>query len=109
MEMLERVTRAIRTHFGTDMAAEIVARAAITAMPSQWQPIDTAPKDGRWIWLGNEYMMRVGRWASGTEYEHSGSVGGGWRDFALTEGGGVRGDLPMTPTHWMSLPDAPRS
>jgi hypothetical protein len=66
-----------------------------------WQPIETAPKDGTIIWLGQPNCLRVGFWASGKEYEHKGSVGGGWRDFNECR------DLRFEPTHWQPTPNAP--
>ena len=65
--------------------------------------IETAPKDGRLMWLGRPYSLRVGFWATGEKYEHKGSGGGGWRDF--NEGR----DLAFEPTHWLPVPDAPPS
>jgi hypothetical protein len=30
-----------------------------------WQPIETAPKDGTYIWVSQGFSMRVAFWASG--------------------------------------------
>lgn len=84
-------------------------------MAEQWQPIETAPRDGRAIlvmqdvWPGN---------ASGRASEcngHNTYVAAWWSD----EGGGGAGkwvcymdaicdpECPIDPTHWMSLPLPP--
>ena len=65
-----------------------------------WQPIDTAPKDGTDIWLGNKNNIRVGFWAGGKSYECRGTVDGGWRDNGVS-------DLHFTPTHWKPVPNTP--
>lgn len=73
-----------------------------------WQSIETAPKDGSYIWLGCDHSIRVGFWRDGAEYEHHGSVGGGWRDKCAAEQLGMC-DLHFTPTHWMPTPKPPRA
>jgi hypothetical protein len=68
---------------------------------SDWQPIETAPKDGAWILLRGEsgyvnrpYRAHVGRWVTGRD--------GGWweesEDAYFTDDGDE-------PTHWMPLPE----
>lgn len=71
----------------------------------EWQGIDTAPRD-RIIWLSDGQLMRIGFWRDGEKYEHHNSIGGGWRDSALSEGGGPA-DLHFAPKYWQPLPDAP--
>lgn len=56
----------------------------------QWQTIETAPKDGQAVLVGNE------RFISQSEYGHRG-FGYGWFTF----------DCVMPPTHWMPLPQLP--
>jgi hypothetical protein len=62
----------------------------VIAMEPQWQPIETAPSDGRavLVYRGNYDQMIVMREADG-EW---------WR---------MSGDLRGTPTHWMPLPPPP--
>ena len=73
----------------------------------EWQNIETAPKAGRIIWLGNSDNIRLGFWKSGKEYEHKGSVDGGWRDQAAAEAFGLC-DLHFEPTHWQATPEPPK-
>ena len=69
---------------------------------SDWQPIETAPKDGTPIlgWapdseLANPVHYAVIWWFQWTEL-------GGW----VREGDEY--DIAADPTHWMPLPDAPK-
>lgn len=71
-----------------------------------WQSIETAPKDGTYVWVSNGFSMRIAFWADGKEFEHQGSIGGGWRDLALAERGGAA-DMMFAPTHWQALPKPP--
>jgi hypothetical protein len=66
---------------------------------SEWQPIETAPKDGRDVllgWISAKHVL-IGRWGNhGGRYSTD-----GWRDregFALSDG----------PDVWMPLPEPPR-
>lgn len=72
---------------------------------SDWQRIETAPRDGTIIWLANRNIMRLGWWTSNRGYENHGTVGGGWIDKGLAEAGGVRG-LTFAPTHWQPTPES---
>lgn len=65
-----------------------------------WQPIETAPKDGTRILIFN------GNTLSAYWYKFVSKQGGSWQ---LTEAGGYAGDgdLSSEPTHWMPLPEAP--
>jgi hypothetical protein len=64
------------------------ADARVAAL-SQWQPIETAPKDGTGIlaWDMIEHMIM---------FWHNGA----WRDTDLD-------DMPIQPTHWIRLPSPP--
>ena len=71
----------------TDDAAAIY-RAMLTAAPDPWQPIETAPKDGRPIIVTDGAAVYGSAWWHGRD-----SV---WLD---CDG--------CTPTHWMPLPAPP--
>lgn len=70
-----------------------------------WQPIETAPKDGRTILLCGGFTsgfasgfndtpaVRTGYWYNGKRVQ-------AWYDTVL-------GRCPLQPTHWMPLPDPP--
>lgn len=74
---------------------------------SDWQPIETAPKNGTAVWVATAGAMRVAFWKDGPQYEYRGSVGGGWRDWFAYEHPRATHDLQFTPTNWMPLPAPP--
>jgi len=65
-------------------------------MSGEWQPIETAPRDGTWVIVyrpnANEYIRHIGQ-------DH-------WR---LDLEGGCWGGSPALcqPTHWMPFPEPP--
>ena len=70
-------------------------------MDNKWRPINTAPKDGTWILLLGEsgyvnrpYRAHVGCWGNDRWYQSEGC--------SFEDDG-------EPPTHWMSLPEPPRS
>jgi hypothetical protein len=74
---------------------------------SDWQPIETAPKDGTWLLLaggkcegdeGDEGRIVSGQWAGGTDPR--------WQ-FAWYDSG-YYGEY-SDPSHWMPLPAPPAS
>jgi hypothetical protein len=69
---------------------------------SDWQPIDTAPKDGTEILLFDGEVVTVGGWISevdqGADYEGQGLIAPGWWSLALKDN---------KPTHWQPLPPPP--
>jgi hypothetical protein len=69
-----------------DATAEQTRRA-------EWQPIETAPKDGTRVFLGYDYQGFLFTASTGYWTEHN---GGGW----------VR-ECMFQPTHWMRLPEPP--
>ena len=80
---------------------------------SEWQPIETAPRDGSLIWLGSPEAMRLGFWTQGKEFENHGTTGGGWRDMSAAEKNitgetSLRTGLHFAPTHWMPTPKPPK-
>lgn len=68
----------------------------------EWQPIDTAPKDGTTIIIGgcvNGPAVRTAHWGGGA-YNHSAKhYDRDWAD---------GGNYGFKPTHWMPLPAAPK-
>lgn len=96
----------------TTRIAELEAQvAALQALPERgWQPIETAPKDGRSI-IAARFKHQDFCWVSHTRWitalEIADLEGGepdyyeaGWVD-------GNRDDEPIYPTHWMPLPPPP--
>lgn len=72
--------------------------AAGYAVERGWQPIETAPKDGRtvWVWNGEHCQME---WYGSDEWS-------GWlhSDPLLSDAD----PDPVQPTHWRPLPAAPQ-
>jgi hypothetical protein len=64
-----------------------------------WQPIETAPTDGRAVLVANEVGV-------GEAQYFEGEGGWWWANTAPTDY--VDGQVER-PTHWMPLPDPPRS
>ena len=83
---------------------------------SEWQPIETAPKDGRTMLVGylnshgNWRTMR-GRWYSQDtieeEWEDPDLAGEGWYE-TVVESDEYPNCWWTTPTHWMPLPEPPK-
>lgn len=65
---------------------------------SEWQPIDTAPKDGTTILAVDGDVIAVVWWSVACDPAQ-------WRDFGGLGAGGID---PFEPTHWMPLPEAPK-
>lgn len=69
-----------------------------------WQPIDTAPKDGTRIFVAR-YIDGYG-WILGVSRHETVGVIGGWISYWV----GPFGELGLgAPTHWQPLPAAPPS
>ncbi|WEV89227.1 DUF551 family protein [Planktothrix phage Pra-JY27] len=71
-----------------------------------WQPIETAPRDGRRLLaygptpsLSADYC--IVRWASGFSAMHYAATGPGWY--------GEGHDRRLHPTHWTHLPEPPHA
>lgn len=67
----------------------------------EWQPIDTAPKDGTWIltWARDDSACEFARWEQSYHYRRT--VRSGW----IVKG---RGFSPQyAPTRWMPIPALP--
>ena len=82
---------------------------------NEWQPIDTAPKDGRTILLGrynslNKWRTMRGQWFSAS------TIAEEWEDDECEEGwyetSVESDDIPncwaTNPSHWMPLPEQPK-
>jgi uncharacterized protein DUF551 len=78
---------------------------------SEWQPIETAPKDGTWIlgWMpydsgggeaGFAYVMAYSKFGNEAARVRYGGEGY-WHE------AGGEADWMLGPTHWMPLPKAP--
>lgn len=130
MDMIEKVARAIRRVtreiHGDDVDASpaytpsdlLYARAAIAAI-YEWQPIETAPKDGTVILLcggeddplntdahPNEALHTrpvTGWWGRVVEWDEADTI---WRYCSYDSG--IYGEY-KNPTHWMPLPPPPKA
>lgn len=71
---------------------------------SEWQPIETAPRDGTAVLLYEPdcwmHPVWVAQWERGGTYYRE-----GWRCFVAADGEEVL--HPEKPTHWMPLPEPP--
>ncbi len=69
-----------------------------------WQPIETAPKDGSYVLLGNEFGAWVGHYKrvapSGFIFDDP------WHTMMLNHRH-IKGAKHYTPSHWMRLPEKP--
>lgn len=84
---------------------------------SAWQPIETAPKDGRAILIYQPNGHPFGRRERHYDFDHRGQVKncaeyddryyaiGYWRPWG---GWGNRNAADVHPTHWMPLPEPPQ-
>ncbi len=77
---------------------------------SEWQPIETAPKDGTWILIygsvDDEGERRKISVAQYTNYLNGGETDWHWQ-FAWYDGGYC--GLVDEATHWMPLPEPPKN
>lgn len=81
-------------HIEPEELAELMEEAAAALEAVQWQPIETAPKDGREI-LASEYgYVEIAFWSGGVSK---------WIGPCDSFGDPV----VMAPTHWMPLPAPP--
>ena len=90
-------------------------RAALAnAEPAGWQPIETAPKDGRPILLFGDCRVTSGNWSAPSETPRIIYQDGfapdtewdEWEPYWESWDGGFTEEHP--PTHWMPLPAAPK-
>ncbi len=71
-------------------------------MSREWQPIETAPKDGTRI-----LVARIGRNESGKDLGIWWACTGHWSDHYKNWNDGIEPCGLCGPTHWMPLPAAP--
>ena len=62
---------------------------------NQWMPIETAPRDGRYLRLYDGLSQIDGRWFSYSE--------------SLDPGFWAGNDMSLDPTHWQELPEDPKT
>lgn len=76
---------------------------------SEWQPIETAPKDGTEIIVWDGGRADMVRWQD-YEFQNSGASWCMARGDTAHEGyvGYYGVHMVENPTHWMPLPDAPK-
>lgn len=97
----------LRLACGDDARPELVAAwntrpaadALATLRADEWQPIETAPKDGTWVWAfwpvqATEYQQRATRWLKGATDGPFWIDAEDWIDWTQ-------------PTHWRPLPAPP--
>lgn len=71
-----------------------LCRLALIGLSQQWQPIETAPKDGRPVLVGRHgYCPQVWCW-------HQEIIGEGWPWLVALPGEDA---MRLKPTHWMPL------
>lgn len=116
MNKIERAARAIAHVMGDDTDDwrmwEMEAKAAVNAM-QQWQPIETAPKDGTKILGWNQQLGQretfMDKYTDGSpgykkHKESGGPIDIGWYWFDPIHNWAST----WKPTHWMPLPEPPK-
>ena len=74
---------------------------------SEWQPIETAPKDGTYVMVGRDMGEPWGFVLGTGFYAFVDSLVNGWVCRGIVD---PPGDLGLgNPTHWMPLPEPPRN
>lgn len=66
-----------------------------------WQPIETAPKDGTLILILHHGQVYAGVWGKGVKVEDGYSWG------VIDKWGDYNAMMDTAPTHWMPLPETP--
>lgn len=72
--------------------ANVLRTALESRNDEEWQPIESAPKDGRWVlttWLGQPHRCEAMRYEAGDWYWFEGDC------------------TTVAPTHWRPLPNPP--
>lgn len=81
-------------------ATDVQIKLWNTRAEEEWQPIETARKDGIYIWLADSSNRRVCWWSP--VYEE-------WLDVYDLDRNGVCRSLYFKPTHWQNLPELPET
>jgi hypothetical protein len=77
---------------------------------TQWQPIETAPKDGTIILIARGSADATFSFVEAAYWSQCARATGGDKQFpwvTLDETNGVNGRTEGSPTHWMPLPEGP--
>lgn len=84
-----------RTHNTMSAMRRVLVDRLVEALrpTGEWQPIETAPKDGTWILVVTSYGCKLVQW----DIDH-------WCQNPMLLGGAC---YPGIPTHWQPLPGAP--
>ncbi|OQS36649.1 hypothetical protein B0T40_09645 [Chromobacterium haemolyticum] len=109
-----RVDEICRAAIAAAEAAQVPAQVE-QPKPGKWQPIGTAPADGRTILLGyfnshGNWRTLRGQWVTkeriNEEWEDADFFEAGWYETSV-EADDAPSFWPTKPTHWQPLPDAP--
>lgn len=75
----------------------------------QWQPIESAPKDGTWVllWDARHEVAVSGRWWHEPTMDTPSGYEPGWDGWSADDDLLVWDDPTSQPTHWMLLPAPP--
>ena len=95
------VVRVTKKSIHKRVAELIPASAQAAAKVQQWQPIETAPKDGTEIILSREARVTSGLWFDMGGDDEGAEGWSGW----VSQDGGFSEEHP--PTNWMPLPEPP--
>jgi hypothetical protein len=77
---------------------------------NEWQPIETAPKDGTAILLHNNIALGI-KGKKAKECDDTNTVVGAWwgdNEWICYMGLVRDPNCPFNPTHWMPLPNPPK-
>lgn len=104
-DAIERIGKMSREKMARQMAEE----AAEARPMSEWQPIETAPRDGEKILVSTDSgSINVVRWSDEAEFEQC-STAPGWQIWACEDCWYSVALEFSEATHWMPLPPPPSS